>query len=92
MKTYTEQIEAIRTETGNNKSEGYTSLMDNMEVEISKILASKSDLGFICKKFAEEVSLNYNSAKSADCEYALYVLAHKSAGYADLFIQHSAKY
>ena len=92
MKNSENKIEEIRTSNETNKSQAYLTACDGMEKQVTEILREKKELGFICKKFAEEVSLNYKKAQSADCEYAVYAAAHSAASYMDMFIQHSSKY
>ena len=94
MKNSENKIEEIRTstETEINKTQAYLTACDEMEKQVTEILREKKELGFICKKFAEEVSLNYRKAQSGDCEYAVYAAAHSAASYMDMFIQHSSKY
>lgn len=66
------KTEAIQLDaTITNKSTAYMALMDQFELEASQYANNDN---FICRKSAEEVSLKYNSAKGADCEYTLYTL------------------
>jgi len=86
-----QKIEEIRNSKSENKSQEYLNACDEFEKNASEILKTK-ELGFICKKFAEEVSLAYNQAKSESCEYGVYAKAHSAACYMDEFEKHSSKY
>lgn len=74
MNTNFNTIETIRTDAAiTNKSEAYLAACDSFEVEASNYANNTS---FMCRKSAEEVSLAYQKAKNADCEYAVYAAAH----------------
>lgn len=74
MNTNFNTIETIRTDaTITNKSEAYLSACDQFEIEASEFSNNEN---YVCKKYAEEVSLNYAKAKNADCEYSIYAAAH----------------
>lgn len=70
MNTQFNTIEEICNGKDINKSEAYLLACDKFEVEASKYANHES---FLCKKFAEEVSLSFNKAKNADCVYSVYV-------------------
>lgn len=73
MKTYT-NIETIRTDASiANKIAAYIAACDQYEVEASQYANHQS---FTIRKFAEEVSLSYAKAQSADCEYNVYAAAN----------------
>lgn len=65
-------IESISNSKENNKSELYLSACESFEVEASKYADNEN---FICRKSAEQVSIEYAKAKSADCEYSVYTAA-----------------
>ena len=70
MKTKFNTIETIRTDaTITNKVEAYLAACDHFEVEASQYA---NNANFMSRKSAEEVSLSYEKAKKADCEYAVY--------------------
>lgn len=71
MNTSFNTIETIRTDKSiTNTSAAYLAACDQFEIQASQFAKNES---FICRKFAEEVSLSYNKAKSSDCEYSIYV-------------------
>ena len=71
MTTFNE-IEIIRTGSAANKAAAYLAACDTFEAEASKYANNEN---FVCRKSAEQVSLAYTRAQSADCEYAIYVAA-----------------
>lgn len=74
MNTKFNTIEEIRTnESITNKMEAYIDACDSFEIEAS-IFAKNEN--FVCRKSAEEVSLNYDKAKAANCEYSLYAASN----------------
>lgn len=74
MNTNFNTIEAIRTDANiSNKSEAYLNACDQFESEASRYASNEN---FICHKSAEEVSLSYATAKTADNEYAIYAAAN----------------
>jgi hypothetical protein len=76
MNTAFNTIETIRTNAAIvNKSAAYLTAMDEFEVEASRFANNEN---FVSRKSAEEVSLCYAKAKSADCEYSIYAAAHAS--------------
>ena len=70
MNTQFNTIENISNSSISNRIASYIDACDSFEVEASKFANNAS---FMCRKSAEEVSLNYAKAKSADCEYSVYV-------------------
>jgi len=52
-----------------NKIEAYLQATDSFEQQASKFSNNSS---FMCRKSAEEVSIRFSQAKSADCEYMVY--------------------
>lgn len=73
MNTSFNTIETIRTNAEiTNKCEAYLAACDTFEIEASKFANNES---FVSRKSAEEVSLSYQKAKNADCEYSVYVAA-----------------
>ncbi|MDD5242296.1 MAG: hypothetical protein PHG47_11345 [Sulfuricella sp.] len=71
MNTQFNTIETISNDsTIINKSAAYIAACDSFEVEASKFANNEN---FVSRKSAEEVSLNYAKAQSADCEYSVYV-------------------
>lgn len=71
MNTKFNTIENISNDaTITNKSEAYLSACDTFEAEASKFANNEN---FMSRKSAEEVSLAYEKAKHADCEYSIYV-------------------
>lgn len=73
MNTQFNTIETIRINSEiKNKSVAYLAACDEFEMEASKFA---NNANFVSRKSAEEVSLNYEKAKSADCEYAVYAAA-----------------
>lgn len=74
MNTSFNTIETIRTNAAIiNKSAAYLSACDEFEIEASQFANNEN---FVSRKSAEEVSLSYQKAKNADCEYSVYVSAH----------------
>ena len=74
MNTSFNTIETIRTDaTITNKSAAYLAACDEFEIEASKFANNEN---LVSRKSAEEVSLAYHKAKSADCEYSVYVAAN----------------
>ena len=53
-----------------NKSAAYLTACDIFEIEAS---AFANNDNYICRKYAEEVSLAFDKAKKSDCEYSIYV-------------------
>ena len=73
MNTEFNTIENISNDaTITNKSEAYLAACDSFEIEASKYANNEN---FVSRKSAEEVSLAYAKAKTADCEYMVYVSA-----------------
>lgn len=73
MNTLFNTIETISNDSKvSNKVQAYLTACDSFEVEASKFASNES---FMCRKSAEQVSLEYAKAKSADCEYAVYTAA-----------------
>lgn len=73
MNTSFNTIETIfNDKTITNKSAAYLAACDNFEIQASQYANNDS---FVSRKSAEEVSLSYEKAKSADCEYTVYVNA-----------------
>lgn len=71
MDTTFTTIEKISNDkTITNKSAAYLAACDIFEINASKFANNEN---FVSRKSAEEVSLNYEKAKSADCEYSIYV-------------------
>jgi maltodextrin utilization protein YvdJ len=74
MNTQFNTIETIRTDaTITNKSEAYLAACNQFEIEASNFANNEN---FVSRKSAEEVSISYAKAQSADCEYSVYVNAH----------------
>ena len=74
MNTQFNIIETIRTNSEiKNKSVAYLAACDDFEIEASRFANNEN---FVSRKSAEEVSLRYAEAKTADCEYAVYAAAH----------------
>lgn len=74
MNTSFNTIETIRTNAAiTNKSAAYLAACDQFEIEASKFATNEN---FVSRKSAEEVSLHYAKAQSADCEYAVYIAAN----------------
>jgi hypothetical protein len=74
MNTEFNTIETIRTDaTITNKSAAYLAACDEFEKQASQFATNEN---FVSRKSAEEVSLNFEKAKSADNEYAIYVSAN----------------
>jgi hypothetical protein len=74
MNTQFNTIETIRTDASIiNKVEAYLNACNDFEIEASKYADNES---FISRKSSEEVSLSYENAKNADCEYSVYSYAH----------------
>lgn len=69
MKATFNEIEKIQSSRIENKSQAYLEACDKFEIEASKFATNEN---FVCRKYAEEVSLAYHRAKSADCEYMVY--------------------
>ena len=73
MKTTFNTIENISNDAAiTNKGEAYLLACDSFEKEASKYSYNEN---FVSRKSAEEVSLAYAKAKTADCEYMVYVNA-----------------
>jgi hypothetical protein len=73
MNTEFNTIETIRTDaTITNKCAAYLAACDSFEKEASKFANNEN---IVSKHSAEEVSLAYAKAKTADCEYMVYVSA-----------------
>ena len=73
MNTEFNTIEKISNDsTILNKYEAYLSACDSFEKEASKYTNNEN---FSSRKSAEEVSLAYAKAKTADCEYMVYTSA-----------------
>lgn len=67
-------IETIRTDkTITNVSAAYLAACDQFEIEATKFVTNEN---FVSRKSAEEVSLAYNKAKNANCEYSIYIAAN----------------
>jgi hypothetical protein len=67
-------IETIRTDAAIlNKSAAYLAACDIFEIQASQFSVNEN---FVSRKSAEEVSLNYAKAKTANCEYSVYAAAH----------------
>lgn len=74
MNTVFNTIETIRTNAAiTNKSEAYLAACDIFEVQASQFASNDN---FVSRNSAEQVSLAYQKAKHADCEYSIYVSAH----------------
>lgn len=74
MNTEFNTIETIRTNAEiTNTVAAYLAACDSFEIEASKFAQNEN---FVCRKSAEEVSLAYEKAKNADCEYNVYVAAN----------------
>ncbi|HPG33179.1 MAG TPA: hypothetical protein PLM34_04955 [Lentimicrobium sp.] len=74
MNTQFNTIETIRTNPEiKNKSAAYLAACDQFEVQASEFYNNSN---VISRKSAEEVSINYDNAKNADCEYSVYIAAH----------------
>ena len=74
MNTNFNTIETIRIDANiENKAAAYLGACDNFEAQASQFANNEN---VVSRKSAEEVSMAYLKAKSADCEYAVYVAAH----------------
>lgn len=73
MNTAFNTIETIANSSITNKSAAYLAACDLFELQASKFSTNEN---FVSRKSAEEVSLNYEKAKNADCEYTIYAAAH----------------
>jgi hypothetical protein len=74
MNTSFNTIETIRTNSEiTNKSAAYLAACDEFEIQASQFATNEN---FVSRKSAEEVSLAFQKAKNADCEYSVYVAAH----------------
>lgn len=74
MKDLTNVIETIRTDKNiDNKTKAYLEACSQFEIEASKIENPKS---MISRKSSEEVSISFDKAKKADCEFNVYSHAH----------------
>jgi len=74
METKFNTIESIRTNSEiKNKTVAYLAACNEFEIEASKFANNEN---FLCRKSAEEVSINFAKAQSGDCEYAVYAAAH----------------
>lgn len=74
MNTQFNTIETISNDaTITNKTAAYLAACDSFEIEASKFANNEN---FVCRKSAEEVSLSFDKAKHADCEYSVYVAAN----------------
>ena len=74
MNTSFNTIETIRTNAEiTNKAAAYLAACDQFEIEATKFATNEN---FVSRKSAEEVSLAYSRAKSAQGEYAVYAEAH----------------
>ena len=79
MNTLFNTIENISNDkTIVNKSAAYLAACDQFEIEASKFANNEN---FMSRKSAEEVSLAYDKAKRADCEYNVYVAAFAAEGW-----------
>lgn len=74
MKTINTQFNTIENISNDatilNKSAAYLAACDEFEAQASKFANNEN---FVSRKSAEEVSLNFEKAKSADNEYSIYV-------------------
>lgn len=74
MNTQFNTIETIRTNAAiANKVTAYLDACNQFEAQASQYATNDS---FVSRKSAEEVSNSYQKAKSADCEYNVYLAAH----------------
>lgn len=74
MNTSFNTIENIRMNAAIiDKSSAYLAACDEFENQASQFASNEN---FVCKKYAEEVSLAFAKAKAADCEYSIYAAAH----------------
>lgn len=74
MNTQFNTIETIRTDaTIINKVEAYLNACNEFEIEASKYADNEN---FVSRKSSEEVSLAFQRAKNADCEYSVYIASH----------------
>lgn len=79
MNTEFNTIEKISNDaTITNKSVAYLEACNQFEIEASKFANNKN---FVSRKSAEEVSLNLEKAKNADCEFAIYKAASLCEGW-----------
>lgn len=75
MNTTFNTIETIMNDaTVTNRSAAYLSAAHSFAVQADEI-ASKSE-EFVCKKYAEEVTVAWRKCEGADCEYTAYVNAN----------------
>ena len=73
MNTQFNTIEMISNDsTIKNKSHAYIISCDAFEKQATQFVTNEN---FVSRKSAEEVSLNFEKAKNADCEYSIYVAA-----------------
>lgn len=73
MNTKFNTIEKISNDASiKNKVAAYLEACNSFELEASKFSNNEN---FASRKSAELVSLNYEKAKSADCEYSVYIAA-----------------
>ncbi len=74
MNTLFNTIETISNDSKvSNKAQAYIDACDSFEQEASSYANNEN---YVCRKSAEQVSIEYAKAKSADCEYAVYTACY----------------